>query len=57
MPLILEPGRQKQVDLCDFEASLVYRASYRTDRATQRNPVLGRNKSVETRKKKKQNKT
>ena len=30
---------EKQVDLCEFEASLVYRESSRTARATQRNPV------------------
>ena len=28
-----------QVDLCEFEASLVYRVSSRTVRAMQRNPV------------------
>jgi hypothetical protein len=28
--------RQRQEDLCEFEASLVYRASSRTARATQR---------------------
>jgi hypothetical protein len=33
-------SRQRQADLCDFEASLVYRVSSRTARATQRNPVL-----------------
>ena len=33
-------GRQIQVDLCEFEAFLVYRVSSRTGRATQRNPVL-----------------
>ena len=27
-------GRQRQEDLCEFEASLVYRASSRTARAT-----------------------
>ena len=32
-------GRQRQVNLCEFEASLVYRASSRASRATQRNPV------------------
>jgi hypothetical protein len=31
--------RQRQVDLCKFEASLVYRVSSRTARATQTNPV------------------
>jgi hypothetical protein len=30
MPLILELRRQRQVDLCEFEASLVYRVSSRT---------------------------
>jgi len=32
-------GRQRQADLCEFEASLVYRVSSRTARDTQRNPV------------------
>ena len=33
-------GRQRQVDLCDLEASLVYKASSRTARTiTQRNSV------------------
>ena len=27
------------MDLCEFEASLIYRVSSRTARATQRNPV------------------
>ena len=33
---------QRQEDLCEFEfeASLVYKASCRTDRATQKNPIL-----------------
>ena len=31
-------GRGRQIS--EFEASLVYRVSYRTTRATQRNPVL-----------------
>ena len=31
--------RERQVDLCEFKASLVYRASSRTARATQRNPL------------------
>ena len=39
MPLIPEFGRQRQMDLCEFEASLVCRASFRIARATQRNPV------------------
>jgi hypothetical protein len=30
MPIIAVFGRQSQVDLCEFEVSLVYRASSRT---------------------------
>ena len=33
------PRRQRQVDLCEFKASLVCRLSSRTARATQGNPV------------------
>jgi hypothetical protein len=44
--------QEKQVDLCEFEDSLVYRVSSRTARATQRNPV-----SKKKSKNKKQNKT
>jgi hypothetical protein len=40
MPLIPALGRQRQVDLDEFEASLVYRMSSRTARATQRKPCL-----------------
>ena len=29
MPLIPALGRQRQMDLCEFEDSLVYRASFR----------------------------
>ena len=43
-PLILILWRQRQADLCEFKASLVYRASSRTARATQRNPVLKKKK-------------
>ena len=40
VPLIPALGRQRQVDLCEFKASLVYRESSRTARTvTQRNPV------------------
>jgi hypothetical protein len=42
--------KQKQTDHCEFEASLVCRASSRTAWATQRNTVLKKNKA-------KQNKT
>jgi hypothetical protein len=37
MPLIPPLGRQRQVNLCEFEASLVYRVSSRTARATRGN--------------------
>lgn len=39
-PIIPAPKRQRQANLCDIKASLVYRVSYRTSRATQRNPIL-----------------
>ena len=38
MPLIPALGRQREADF-EFEASLVYRVSSRTARATQRNRV------------------
>jgi hypothetical protein len=38
-PLAPALGRQRQMDLLEFEASLAYKASSRTARATQRNPV------------------
>jgi hypothetical protein len=34
------------VDLCEFKASLVYRVSSRTARATQRNPVSKKHKQI-----------
>jgi len=40
MPLISALGRQRRVDLYEFEASLDYRVSSRAPRATQRGPVL-----------------
>lgn len=40
MPFILVLGRLKHVDLFEFEASLIFRASSRTAKATQRNPIL-----------------
>jgi hypothetical protein len=46
MPLIPALGRQKQVDLCESEASLVYRASFRIARATERNYVSKKRKKV-----------
>ena len=49
MPLIPALRRKRQVDLSEFEASLVYKVSSRTARAaTQRNPVLkNKQKNVE----------
>jgi hypothetical protein len=40
MPLIPALRRLKQVDLCEFKASLVYRVSSMRARDTQRNPVF-----------------
>ena len=34
MSLILALGRQRQADVCEFEASLVYIVSFRTAKAT-----------------------
>jgi hypothetical protein len=45
--------RQRQVELWEFEASLVCRVSSRTARATQRNPV-SKNKKQKTKQKQKQ---
>jgi hypothetical protein len=39
MPLIQALRRQRQADLCEFKASLVYKVSSRTARVTQRKPV------------------
>lgn len=33
-------GKQKQMELCKFKASLVYRTSFKTAKAKQQNPVL-----------------
>jgi hypothetical protein len=45
-PLIPALVRQREVDLCEFEGSLIYRESVRTARGTQRNPVLKTNKQT-----------
>ena len=51
MPLIPALGSQRQADLCEFEVSLVYKASFRTAKTvTQRNPV-SKNKKKEKKKK------
>jgi hypothetical protein len=54
-PLIPALRMQRQVDLCEFEASLVYRASSKTAWAvTQSNPVSNlKKKKVQTNKPKK----
>jgi hypothetical protein len=39
-PLNPALGRQRQVELCEFQTSLVYRGSSRIAKTTQRNPVL-----------------
>ena len=46
MPLI-QIKRQRQAYPCMFEASVIYRASSRTAKATQRNPV-SKNRSFPT---------
>jgi flagellar biosynthesis/type III secretory pathway protein FliH len=46
-------GRQRQVDLYEFEASLVYKVSSRTARVTQRNPVSKNQKKKKEKRKKK----
>jgi hypothetical protein len=40
MLLIPALRRQKQADLCEFEASLVYKMNSRTARAVHRNHIL-----------------
>jgi hypothetical protein len=45
-------GRGRQIS--EFKASLVYRASFRTARTTQKNPVLKTNKQTNKQNKQKQ---
>jgi hypothetical protein len=40
MSLISELEKQREVDLCEFEASLVYKVSYKTAWAIKRNHAL-----------------
>lgn len=51
MPLISALESQKQTDLCELEASMVYKASARTAGAAQRYPV-SKNQRKKKRKKK-----
>lgn len=37
-PLTPAAWRKRQVDLCEYKVSMVYRVSPRADRTTQRNP-------------------
>jgi hypothetical protein len=46
MPLIPALGSQRQADICEFEVSLIYKASFRTARATWRNSVKTNHKSL-----------
>jgi hypothetical protein len=46
--LILALRRQRQGDLYEFKASLVYRVSFRTDRDTQRNPASKKQNETKT---------
>ena len=43
--LIPSPRRQRHAELCEFKASLVYRARCRIARATQRNPASKKKKN------------
>jgi hypothetical protein len=45
-PLILALGKQRQVDLCEFKASVIYRVSSRTARDKQRNPISKKKKKI-----------
>ena len=52
MPLVPALGRQSQVNLHEFEASLVNIVSFRTVRDTQRNPVSKKQKQKKKERKK-----
>ena len=47
-PLLQGLGRQRQADLCEFEASLVYRVTSKTARDTQRSNISKQNKTKKT---------
>ena len=57
MPLIPALGRQRQVDLCEFKASRVYKLSFRTIKATQKNLLVSTNKQTKNQKRKERNMT
>lgn len=40
MPLIPEFRKQREMNLCEFKVSMVYRLNFRTSKNTQRNLVL-----------------
>ena len=44
MPLIPALGRQKQVDLCEFEASLVYKSKFQDRHQSYRETLSQKNK-------------
>ena len=48
MPLIPTHRRQRQGDLCEFEASLVYRASFRTSSIAMEKPGLEKQANKKT---------
>ena len=50
MPSVPALKRQKQKDLYEFKASLVYRVGSRTARAIQRSPVLKNQKTKQNKK-------
>jgi 3-polyprenyl-4-hydroxybenzoate decarboxylase len=54
MLLIPAFRRQRQVDLCEFQASLIYTVNSRTARAIQRNPVSKKKKKERKKERKKQ---
>lgn len=53
MPLIPVFRKKRLVDICEFEASLVYKGRSSIARATQRNPVLKKPKTKQKEKHKK----
>lgn len=54
-PLIPVFRKKRLVDICEFEASLVYKGRSSIARATQRNPVLKKPKTKQKEKHKKSN--